>query len=148
MKHAPVVLVTGASRGIGAATARNLLSRGCRVAAAARSREAVQAAMADIPSMEDSLLILAGDVSQPEDCRRWVADTAARFSRLDALVNNAGILEPVARIVDAESDAWHANLAVNLLGPFYLAQAAIPHLRITHEGYVRLKDRAVLSWQV
>ena len=145
MKLAPVVLVTGASRGIGAATARNLLFRGCRVAAAARSREVVQAAMADIPSMEDSLLILAGDVSQPADCRRWVTDTADRFGRLDALVNNAGILEPVARIVDAEPNAWHDNLAVNLLGPFYLAQAAIPHLRAARGRIVNVSSGAAVK---
>lgn len=145
MKHAPVVIVTGASRGIGAAAVRQLLSRGCRVAAAARSREAVETAMADIPPPEDRRLILAGDVSRPGDCRRWVAETAARFGRLDVLVNNAGILAPIARLADAEPEAWHHNLAVNLLGPFYLAQAAIPHLRATRGRIVNVSSGAAVK---
>jgi len=145
MKQTPVVLLTGASRGIGAATAKKLLSRGCRVAATARSTDAVETAMADTPSPEGRLHILAGDVSRPDDCRRWVADTKARFGRLDALVNNAGILAPVARLAEAEPDAWHYNLAVNLLGPFYLAQAAIPHLRAVRGRIVNVSSGAAVK---
>ena len=145
MENAPVVLITGASRGIGAAAARQLLAKGCRVAAASRSRDGITSAMANASPSDDTLLVLTGDVARPEDGRRWVADTLARFGRLDALVNNAGVLAPLARLADAEPADWHANLAVNLLGPFYLAQAAIPPLRETCGRIVNISSGAALK---
>ena len=150
MKDAPVVLITGASRGIGAATAHHLLAQGCRVVAAARSREGVVSALAELTAADDALLVLAGDVARPEDGRRWVAETVARFGRLDALVNNAGILAPLARLADAEPADWHDNLAVNLLGPFHLAQAAIPPLRASRGRIVNISSgaavKAIAGW--
>jgi NAD(P)-dependent dehydrogenase (short-subunit alcohol dehydrogenase family) len=145
MKNEPVVLITGASRGMGAAAARLLLAKGCRVAAAARSRGTITAAVSEAAPSDDALLVLTGDVSRPSDCRRWVADTVVRFGRLDALVNNAGILSPIARLADAEPDEWHANLAVNLLGPFYLAQAAIPPLRNARGRIVNISSGAAVK---
>jgi NAD(P)-dependent dehydrogenase (short-subunit alcohol dehydrogenase family) len=137
MEKAPVVLITGASRGIGAATARRLLAQGCRLAAAARIREGVASALAEVAAPDEALLVLAGDVARPEDSRRWVAETLARFGRLDGLVNNAGVLAPLARLADAEPADWHDNLAVNRRGPFHLAQAAIPPLRETRGRIVK-----------
>ena len=145
MKKAPVVLVTGASRGIGAATMRLLLAEGCRVAAAARSPESSASAAPETSSANDALLVLSGDVSRLSDCRRWIEDTVTRFGRLDALVNNAGILAPLARMADAEPDEWHYNLAVNLLGPFYLAQTAIPHLRAARGRIVNVSSGAAVK---
>lgn len=144
MKDRPVVLVTGASRGIGAAAARRFLARGCDVAIVARSREGLKAVTAEA-ARDDMLLPLSGDVARVADCRHMVADTIARFGRLDALVNNAGILGPVARLADAEADAWQYNLAVNLMGPFYLVQAAIPHLRSTRGRIVNVSSGAAVK---
>lgn len=144
MKDRPVVLVTGASRGIGAAAARRLMARGCDVAIVARSREGLKAVTAEA-ARDDMLLPLSGDVARVADCRHMVADTIARFGRLDALVNNAGILGPVARLADAEADAWQYNLAVNLMGPFYLVQAAIPHLRSTRGRIVNVSSGAAVK---
>ena len=84
MENAPVVLITGASQGIGAAAARQLLAKGCRVATTARSGQRVEAALARAAPSGDALLVLEGDVALPADCRRWVAETIARFHRLDA----------------------------------------------------------------
>jgi NAD(P)-dependent dehydrogenase (short-subunit alcohol dehydrogenase family) len=145
MKDAPVVLITGASRGIGAAAAHRLLAEGCRVAAVSRSGKRVEAALAGAAPSEDALLVLEGDVARPADCRRWVADTAGRFGRLDALVNNAGILRPIARLADAEPDVWHYNLAVNLLGPFNLVRAAIPPLRAARGRIVNISSGAAVK---
>lgn len=144
MTDRPVVLVTGASRGIGAATARQLLARGCSVATVARSPKGLEAGTAEA-AWAERLLSLAGDVARVPDCRRMVADTVARFGRLDALINNAGILGPVARLADAATDAWRNNLAVNLMGPFYLAQAAIPHLRSTRGRIVNVSSGAAVK---
>lgn len=144
MTDRPAVLVTGASRGIGAAAARRLLARGCNVAIVARSREGIEAFKAEA-ARGGMLLPLTGDVARVSDCRHMIADTIARFGRLDALVNNAGILEPLARLADAAADAWQYNLAVNLMGPFYLAQAAIPHLRSTRGRIVNVSSGAALK---
>lgn len=144
MTDQPVALVTGASRGIGAAAARRLLARGCHVAIVARSRKDITAFAAETAGTE-RLLPLTGDVAREPDCRQLVADTVARFGRLDALINNAGILGPVARLADADPNAWQYNLAVNLLGPFYLAQAAIPHLRSTRGRIVNVSSGAAVK---
>jgi len=144
MTDRAVVLVTGASRGIGAATAHQLLARGCKVAIVARSRKDLNAVAAKAARAE-RLLPLAGDVARASDCRHMVADTVARFGRLDALINNAGILGPVARLADAQANAWQHNLAVNLMGPFYLAQAAIPHLRTSRGRIVNVSSGAAVK---
>ena len=144
MTDRPVVLLTGASRGIGAAAARQLLARGCNVTIVARSPKGLEAITAEA-ARDERLLPLAGDVARASDCRRMVADTVARFGRLDALINNAGILEPVARLADAAADAWQYNLAVNLMGPFYLAQTAIPHLRSTRGRIVNVSSGAAVK---
>jgi NAD(P)-dependent dehydrogenase (short-subunit alcohol dehydrogenase family) len=144
MTDRPVVLVTGASRGIGAAAARRLLALGCQVAIVARNREGIAAFAAETAGTE-MLLPLTGDVAREPDCRRVVADTVARFGRLDALINNAGILGPVARLADADPGEWQYNLAVNLLGPFYLARAAIPHLRSTRGRIVNVSSGAAVK---
>ena len=142
MKPSPVILVTGASRGIGAATVGRLLERGCRVAGAARTREPLAAMAA---RAGEAFLPLSGDVSQVADARRLIDTTITHFGKLDALVNNAGILGPMARLADAAPEAWHHNLAVNLLGPFYLAQAAIPHLRATRGRIVNVSSGAAVK---
>jgi len=144
MTDRPVVIVTGASRGIGAAAARQLLARGCNVAILARSPKGLEAVTAEAARAE-RVLSLAGDVARTSDCRRMVADSVARFGRLDALINNAGILGPVARLAEADADAWRYNLAVNLMGPFYLAQAAIPHLRSTRGRIVNVSSGAAVK---
>lgn len=144
MMDRPVVLVTGASRGIGAAVTRRLLARGCQVAIVARTRKDIATFAAETAGME-MLLPLTGNVASEPDCRRVVADTVARFGRLDALINNAGILGPVARLADADPSEWQYNLAVNLLGPFYLARAAIPHLRSTRGRIVNVSSGAAVK---
>lgn len=144
MTDKPVVLVTGASRGIGAAVARRLLDLDCRVSVAARNWRCDETRMATGPSAKNYLQ-LTGDVAHAADCRRMVADTVERYGRLDALVNNAGILAPVARLADADPEDWHYNLAVNLAGPFYLAQAAIPHLRATRGRIVNVSSGAAVK---
>jgi NAD(P)-dependent dehydrogenase (short-subunit alcohol dehydrogenase family) len=145
MPDPKVVLVTGASRGIGIAVVRWLLTQGCRLAIAARSRQSFAAALKEVKSADPSILVLTGDVARPEDCRRWVKETVARFGRLDALVNNAGILAPLARLAEAEPEAWQYNLAVNLMGPFHLTQAAIPHLRSSRGRMVNVSSGAAVK---
>lgn len=129
MADNPVIIVTGASRGIGSALAHWLAAVGCGLALVARSAEKLVARAAEIAQLGGKALILPGDIASAGFCARAVAETHAKFGRLDAVINNAGIFEPVAVTADVDPVAWQRNIAVNLLGPFYLSQAALPALR-------------------
>jgi NAD(P)-dependent dehydrogenase (short-subunit alcohol dehydrogenase family) len=123
------ILVTGASRGLGAATARLAAELGANVALMARSADDLEAVAEEIQASGGQALPLVGDVARAADCQRAVAETVERFGNLDAVVNNAGLLGPIAPIAEADPQAWEWNLAVNVLGPFYVTQAALPNLR-------------------
>ncbi len=129
MNSKPVVIVTGASRGIGAAVARWLAGTGVAVTLLARSESALRCEAESIGRAGGDSLFLAGDVSEPLFCRSAVATTLDRFHRLDALVNNAGMVEPLSAVADARPADWQYNIAVNLLGAVYMSMAAIGELR-------------------
>jgi NAD(P)-dependent dehydrogenase (short-subunit alcohol dehydrogenase family) len=123
------VIVTGASRGLGAATARLAAQLGAGVALVARSAGDLEQVAREIRDAGGQALPLEGDVTRMEDCERVVAGTVERFGGLDALVNNAGILEPIAPLAEMEAGAWEKNWAVNVLGPALMTRVALPHLR-------------------
>lgn len=141
----PTVLISGASRGLGAATARIAAEMGAQVALMARSDDDLQQVAKEIEDRKGQALPVVGDVSSAADCRRVVAAVIERFGRLDALVNNAGILSPIAPIADAEPEAWEQNLAVNVMGPFLLTQAALPHLRQQQGRVLTVSSGAAVS---
>ncbi len=125
MNDNPVVIVTGASRGVGAFVARWLGKVGVSVTLIARSTEPLERVAQDVESLGGQPLIVRGDVADANACRRAVDKTMERFARVDALVNNAGIFQPIASIVSADPEAWRYNIEVNLLGPFYMTKATI-----------------------
>ncbi len=145
MAPLPVVIVTGASRGIGAAAVQILLEAGAKVAAVARTPLADRPLANSDHADPDRLRPIVADVSDPSDCARVVEETIAAFGRLSALVNNAGILEPLDRIAEADPVAWRLNLDVNLLGPFYLSQKAIPYLRRSRGRIVNVSSGAAVK---
>ena len=115
-----VVIVTGASSGIGEAAARAFGARGDSVVLAARRRERLQAIAASLP---DSLPITA-DVTRPDDRERLVKETLTRFGRIDVLVNNAGV--GMYDWIDKQSEeALSQEVANNLLAPLLLTRAVI-----------------------
>jgi len=123
MADSPVALVTGASRGIGAATARELARRGYRVAIVARSGDALGAVGAGIEEAGGEALVLPGDLADLEFAESTVRRTADRWSRLDLLVNNAAWRELVTmRRITLES--WERTLRVSLTAPAFLARWA------------------------
>lgn len=119
-----VALVTGGSRGIGAAVAQALASAGAGVAVCARNGEAAAAAAAAIVGQGGQAFGMAADVSRAEDAERIVAACTERFGRLDILVNNAGITRD-GLVLRMKDEDWSGVLAVNLSGAFYCARAAL-----------------------
>lgn len=120
-----IALVTGASRGIGAAVARALVAAGAKVALLARSEEDIAALAKDIG---DSAIAIRCDVALAEDVAAAVAKTVAHFGGLDIVVNNAGLIDPVARIEASDPAAWGQVVDVNLKGAYHVMQAAYPAL--------------------
>jgi NAD(P)-dependent dehydrogenase (short-subunit alcohol dehydrogenase family) len=122
--NARVAIVTGASRGIGAAIARTLADAGCHVAAAARSREALEAVVDALPVAG---LAHACDLSQPDSAAELVEATIARFGRIDIVVNNAGAT-PRGDFLAFDDAAWADGFALKFFGAVRLCRAAWPHL--------------------
>jgi NADP-dependent 3-hydroxy acid dehydrogenase YdfG len=119
-------LVTGASSGIGEATAVALAQQGSAVAVAARrgDRLADLAARIGDPS---KVRVIEADLSKESDCQRAVDETIDAFGRLDTLVNNAGVML-LGPIKDAPTEEWRRMVELNLLGLMYCTHAALPHL--------------------
>ncbi len=123
-----IVLVTGAARGIGRATAEAFATAGARVALLDRDGPTLTVVAEAISKTGDDVLALGADVSRSSDVDRAVAECVARFGALDVLVPNAGI--SFARAIDEYSnDEWNQILAVNLNGAFYTVRAAVPYLK-------------------
>jgi NADP-dependent 3-hydroxy acid dehydrogenase YdfG len=122
-----VALVTGASSGIGAATASVLAARGAAVALVARRQDRLDALAANIREQGGTALVLECDITDQEQAAAAVARTVAELGRLDTLINNAGVmlLGPVA---GAPLSEWQRMVDLNVLGLLYCAHAALPHL--------------------
>jgi NAD(P)-dependent dehydrogenase (short-subunit alcohol dehydrogenase family) len=144
------VVVTGASRGLGAAVARIAAQMEANVVLTARSEPDLQAVAQEIEDSGGRALPVAGDLSQVADCQRIVAEAVRAFGQVDALVNNAGVVTPIAPIATADPASWRDNLAVNVLGPFMLTQAALPDLRKAKGRVVNVSTGAAIvpvhSW--
>jgi NADP-dependent 3-hydroxy acid dehydrogenase YdfG len=126
-----VALVTGASSGIGEATAVALAAEGASVAIAARRRDRLEAVTERIGTDSD-VLIIETDITDEASARGMVESTVAEFGRLDTLVNNAGVML-LGPIVDAPVEEWQRMVELNLLGLLYCTHAALPHLLSTAE---------------
>jgi NADP-dependent 3-hydroxy acid dehydrogenase YdfG len=121
-----VALVTGASSGIGEATAVALAAEGATVAIAARRRDRLEQVVERIGNDAD-VLVIETDVTDEAAARAMVAATVTEFGRLDTVVNNAGVML-LGPIVDAPVEEWKRMVHLNLLGLLYTTHAALPHL--------------------
>jgi NAD(P)-dependent dehydrogenase (short-subunit alcohol dehydrogenase family) len=145
MPKNPVVIVTGASRGLGAAAARWLAKAGAAVTLISRSETALNRVAQEVQQLGGTALVCKADTSDAGACQKAVAKTLKRFERLDALVNNAGIVEPIAPLVQTDPDLWQYNIAVNLIGPFYLTHAAISELRKQNGRIINVSSGAATT---
>ena len=136
-KEQKVVIITGASQGIGAELVRGYRERNYRVVANSRSIK---------PSGDPDVLTVAGDVSDPATAQKIVAQALERFGRIDSLVNNAGIF--IAKpFTYYTADEYASVVAVNLTGFFTLTQRAIAEMLKRSGGHILVNLRAALSGQ-
>lgn len=142
MSEQQTLIVTGASSGLGAAVARIAASKGLNVVLMARSTDALIAVANEIEAAGGAVLAVVGDVSQKADCQRVVQAAVDRFGGVDALVNNAGLIEPMARLQDVEVEAWERLMAVNVTGAMLMIQAALPYLRAAKGRVVNISSGA------
>ncbi len=131
-----VALVTGGSRGIGAATAERLARDGFDVALTYATRK--ESALRVVHAIEDrgrKAIAIQADVSRREDVRRMVSEAVTGLGRLDVLVNNAGVYER-ALFDETTPEDWDRRLAINLSSCFYAAKAAVPEMRKVGGGRI------------
>lgn len=133
-----VALVTGASSGIGEATARSLAAQGAKVALVARRVERIEKLAKEIAGHGHTALAIEGDVSDQQQAIAAVERTVGDFGRLDIIVNNAGVML-LGPVRDAPTEEWDRMIDVNLKGLLYVTHAALPYL---HEA-VESSDRKV-----
>ena len=119
-------LVTGASRGIGAATARRLAGHGASVVLAARSGDEIERVAADIRDAGGAAVAVVCDVSCYGDVDAAVKLVVAQFGGLDILVNNAGLIEPIARLAESDPAEWGRIADINYKGVYHGLRAALP----------------------
>jgi NADP-dependent 3-hydroxy acid dehydrogenase YdfG len=131
-----VALVTGASSGIGEATALALAREGASVAIAARRVDRLEALAGRIRESGVTALVLEADVGDEQQARQTVERTVSELGRLDTLVNNAGVML-LGPAVNAPLQEWETMLHVNLAGLLYCAHAALPHLLSAAESGTR-----------
>lgn len=128
-----VVVITGASRGIGAAAVRAFVAAGARVAALARSAAAIEALAAELGPQ---VMALPCDVADWAQVSAAIEAVRAQWGRIDVLVNNAAQIEPIARIADADPQDWAQAVQVNLAGPFHMIRAVLGPMKAQGRGTI------------
>lgn len=130
-----IALVTGASSGIGEATALALAEQGAKVAIAARRKDRLEQLAATLAGLGAEPLVLVADLASEAEAQRIVKETEAHYGRLDMLVNNAGVmyLEPVA---EADLGRWRHMLELNVLSMIASTQAALGGMRARRDGHI------------
>jgi 3-oxoacyl-[acyl-carrier protein] reductase len=132
-----VFLVTGASRGIGAAVARGLGAQGCRVAVHyRRGRAEAEAVAADIERAGGRAALLQGDIAEPDTCDRLVVETVRQFGRLDGLINNAGDQIMRRGIAETDDALFDRHVAVNIRPTFAACRSAVRQFRAQGGGCI------------
>ncbi|NRB04084.1 MAG: SDR family oxidoreductase [Rhodobacteraceae bacterium] len=127
------VVITGASRGIGEAAAYEFANAGARVVLVARSGDLIEKIAADIG---ENALALTCDVASYDEVENTLIKASAAFGGVDVLIGNAGAIEPIARMDEADPDAWGQVIDVNLKGVFYGMRAVLPQMVANGSGTI------------
>ncbi len=130
-----VALITGASSGIGAATARKLAATGVKVGIAARRTDRLNALKAEIVAAGGEALVLEMDVADLASVKAGVAKLIDRYGSIDILFNNAGVM-PVSDIDQFRFDEWNSQVDINIKGVLNVTGTVLPHMIAKHSGHI------------
>ncbi|MBB3610587.1 SDR family oxidoreductase [Rhizobium sp. BK602] len=130
-----VVVITGASSGLGAAAARRLASEGAKVVLGARRADRLEALAEDIRSAGGKALAVATDVTKRDDLRKLADSAIDLFGRIDVMLNNAGLM-PLAPYERLKVDEWDKMIDVNIKGVLYGIAAVLPHMQARKSGHI------------
>lgn len=126
--HGQVAIVTGAGRGIGKATAKALSNAGASVVLAARTEGEILGVAREIKQAGGHALAIPTDVSDSAEVDHLLVLTLRAFGRVDILVNNAALIQPLGKVWEVSPAAWQRLIAVNLIAPFLCVRAVLPHM--------------------
>ncbi|MAM87878.1 MAG: oxidoreductase [unclassified Hahellaceae] len=130
-----VVIITGASSGLGEATARRLAERGARLVLAARREERLQSLQEELTAKDAEVIYQVTDVTDRKQVESLAKAAKDKFGRIDVLVNNAGLM-PLAPLDKLKVDEWEQMIDVNIKGVMYGIAAVLPTMREQHSGHV------------
>jgi len=128
-----VIIVTGASSGIGLEIVKVLAAGGAKIAMAARKMEKLEKAATDLASTGATVIVVPTDVTRAADCRALVRATVDAFGQIDVLVNNAGYAPP-ASLLETTEEVWDVTLNVCLKGVYLMTQTAVPTMLEQSQG--------------
>lgn len=128
MSEKRVVIITGASRGLGAATAHWLAKKSVKLVLNARNTELLEKVKEECQKLGSEVLTVAGDVGELAVCQQIVSAAGDKWGRIDAVVNNAAVIDPIGIYTNVDMEAWSRAMQVNLVAPLYLARLASPWL--------------------
>ena len=129
-------IVTGASKGIGAATAEELARQGVAVVLAARSEGAIKDVAAKIEAAGGKASAIACDVANYDDVAAAVDLCKANYGSVDILVNNAGVIEPIARLAESDPEGWGEAIDINVKGVYHGLRAVLPLMEAQGSGVI------------
>lgn len=129
-------VITGASRGIGAATARHFAAEGANVVLAARSTLEIDAIADEIRAADGSAAAIACDVSRYEDVEAAMALAEKAFGGVDYLINNAGVIDPISHLDTSDPEGWGQCIDINVKGVYYGLRAALPRMKAAGAGVI------------
>ncbi len=141
-----VIIITGASSGMGEAAARHLAAEGARVVLAARRTERIDTLAKEITNAKGKALSIATDVTNHKDMERLAAVTMENFGRIDVLINNAGVM-PLSPIERLKIDEWDQMINVNFKGVLYGIAAVLPYMKEQKSGHI-INTASVAAYKV
>ena len=135
-----VAMISGASKGLGAALARRFAREGAAVSLCARGGDDLRRIEAEVRELGAACVAVETDVTDRAAVERWVAATLEELGRVDVLVNNASILGQRVTIEEFDNDIWRRTIEVNLTGPYLCIRAALPALRRSRGSIVNVSS--------
>jgi 3-oxoacyl-[acyl-carrier protein] reductase len=131
-----VAIITGASRGIGAAAAAALAEAGAAVMLAARDGARASGVADAINAKGGRAVAMACDIVDYAGVERLAGETQQRFGAIDILVNNAGVAEPLGALAQGNPNQWGENVRINVIGAYHVARAVLAHMLAAHQGRI------------